>query len=546
MALILLFIYAFPYLWLGRKVHISIHDNLNQINMLGIFDARCSATLFPGEEVREYTLPGTADIFHLVHMKLDKLFFLKDYFNGYVINELLHRLLAGLGFFLLLKLYLWKNTSDLIRLFVSFSYIILPFWPPGCLSVSGIPLVILGLLNLYRGKWILSSFLIIILYAAYSNFFLTGIYVLFMVLVFLILALLKRKSWLNLAMLLLCYILVSFITHLPVFLNEFFLRIPTNRVVQDLTASGIIPVLKSAFFLLVRSHLLSHSYHTWLILPICLLGIVLSFCQKLGSKTLWIILFGSILIFNTFIFSLFHYRDFYQLYQRIGIGYNFSRIYVLNTPLWYLLWALCLGVLHEQIKNKQLLNVLLISLIILQILINLYFHYHRTFLEGPSFNRFVSRQQFLDLREHLDAGDPDYRIGCIGFYPAVANYNGFRTVDSFSAYYPLQYKERFYKIIARELQHNEELHEYYRRRGSALFLFDDRIGFNYSDQDYIRQQIPEIHCELDVAEMVSLGVRYLFSTARISNAAAMNLELASRSTAPEYYYRLFIYRILQE
>ena len=109
LTLILFLLYFSPYLIKGKNSYIVIHDNLNQLNMQGIFDGKMSAQFFTNENVNEYTLPGAEPIFHLVHIKLDKLFFKFGYFRGFLFNEFFYRLLGFLGLFFLLKIYLLKK-----------------------------------------------------------------------------------------------------------------------------------------------------------------------------------------------------------------------------------------------------------------------------------------------------------------------------------------------------------------------------------------------------------------------------------------------------
>ena len=176
----------------------------------------------------------------------------------------------------------------------------------------------------------------------------------------------------------------------------------------------------------------------------------------------------------------------------------------------------------------------------MQISLNFYSYTFKAYSEKPTFREFMAEKQFSEIRNILPESDNNFRIGCIGFYPAVANFNGFKTVDSFSAYYPLEYKNRFRKITGKELEQNSELKEYFENKGSALFLFDDKIGRNYFDQDYINN-IPSIHCDLDLIELRKLGVMYLFSTVEIENALQRDLQEIYKSENSEYYYRIIIY-----
>ena len=46
------------------------------------------------------------------------------------------------------------------------------------------------------------------------------------------------------------------------------------------------------------------------------------------------------------------------------------------------------------------------------------------------------------------------RVGCNGFYPSVANYNGFKTLGAYENIYPLKFK-KLYNIIKDEIKQNK-------------------------------------------------------------------------------------------
>lgn len=544
LTLILFFLYFSPYLIKGKNSYIFIHDNLNQLNMQGIFDGKMSAQFFPNENVKEYTLPGTESIFHLVHIKLDKLFFKFDYFTGFIFNEFFYRLLGFIGLFLLLKLHLFKNRSpDIYLLLFSFAFISLPFWSQGNLSIPGIPLLILAFLNLYHNKHLVTSFLIIIFYAFYSNFFLVGFFISSIALILFVYLIVKKKINLYLVVggivLFMCYIL----SHYPIFLNEFIYKIPTNRSSQFLTGYGAIDSIKVMIFHFIYSHKLSHSLHTYLIFPSSIVITTLIIYEK-DKKWMKIIFpLWAVLIISSIFYGLFYFQPLLNIYNKVGFGFRYDRIYVLNPVIWFLLWGLLLYYLFITLKNKKLAQIVILLLIISQLGINFTKSTLKAYNEQPTFKEFMSEKQFDEIEQKLDENKDDFRIGCIGFFPSVANYNGFKTVGSFSAYYPVEFKEKFYKIIKPELEQNQYLKDYFINKVSALFLFDDKIEKHYYDQEYIKQNIPEITCDLDIEELKKFDVKYLFSTAKILNSIEVGLEKIYISDESDYYYRLYVYRV---
>jgi hypothetical protein len=511
--------------------------------MQGIFDGKFEASFFPGTENKDYTLPSAQNVFHLSHLKLDKFFFSFDYFWGYVFNEFFYRVLSFIGMFFLLKILIFKwKLPDYVSVLFSFAWISLPFLPQGNLSIAGIPLLILGFINIYQNRYIALSYLIIVVYSLYSNFFFSGIYIFILLIILNVYFLIKRRSNLQFFLASVLFFLLAVISHFPVFYNLLILKIPTNRAVQVMEKYNFVDSVKNMFFLFFNSTKLSHSYHSYLIFPTCLIFSII--ILKSGKKQDKKIILGlwDLQCVLVFIYGIYFFRPFSLFYDTLNIGFNFSRIYVLKTLIWYILWAFCIIGVYDIYKKKQIALGVITILLLAQLIINFSYSTLKNYDGYPTFKEFMSEQQFDEIELQLEDSNTDYRIGCIGFFPAVANYNGFKTIGSFSAYYPIKFKEKFYKIVKDELGSSEMLTDYFIHHGSALFLFDDEIGKNYYDQDFIKKNIPEISCELHLSELRKFGVKYIFSTSKISKADNTGLEPIYISDNPEYYYRLYIYK----
>jgi Protein of unknown function (DUF6044) len=535
---ILFFIYFSPYLILGKNAYVLIHDNLNQMNMLGIFDGKMKAEIFPENVDEHFTLPGTEAIFHLAHPKLDKLFYRWDYFWGFVFNEFFYRLIALIGIFILLKRFLFKTKQlALVSLLLSFSFISLPFWPPGNLSVAGLPLFMYAFVNLKNKSKIWLSYLFIILYSFYSNFFFIGVFNSFILLIYVIYLIVKKKINLQIIIGLLLYLFSSIISHYPLFLNEFFYGISTNRAAQEIEGCSLISSIKMMIYDFLWSHKLSHSLHTAVILPSSLIISYLIWKKKDRPiiKLIFPIWIGLIIV--PILYGLFYWQPMMNLYNSLNLGFRFDRLYVFVPIIWFSLWSILLLWVTKNYKfGKQITFLLILS----QLCINFYFYTFRAYTQHPTFNEFTSSGQFANITKVIGNNS---RVGCIGFFPAVANYNGLKTVGSFSSYYPQDFKDQFRKIIAPELQNNEELKQYFENKGSALFLFDDEIGTSYKDQEKIRL-INTIECDLNLNELKKLNVKYLLSTVRISNSDIIQLKEMLYQNSEEDYYRIFIYEIM--
>ena len=68
----------------------------------------------------------------------------------------------------------------------------------------------------------------------------------------------------------------------------------------------------------------------------------------------------------------------------------------------------------------------------------------------------------------------DYRVASIGIHPAIAQYNGFYTLDTYNNFYPLSYKHEFRKIIEKELEKNKKIRNYFDAWGGRCYFFTVR------------------------------------------------------------------------
>lgn len=531
---LLLFIAA-PYLILGHDVHILVHDNLNQLNMLGIFNGRFAAPLFTGSSTPHFTLQGAPDFFHLAHFKLDKLLFALGYFPGFVLNELLYRLMALIGMTALLRRF--PGRTNLPVLLISMAFAALPFWPQGNGSVAALPLFVLACYDLARRQNVARSFALIVLYALYSNFFFIGVYLVPLMLLFALWRAIRRQPFWHVAAGCLLFCAASVLSHYPVFYNHLVAHTATNRGLQEFAGVGLWQSAKAVVASLLINHALAPSLHFFIIVPFTLVVSLFAW-RDIPWRKAFLILWISLLSCAV-VGAIFFWMPVQQLWQQLGAGFNFSRVYVFLPFLWYVLFALCSAWLYA--RSRPGWKILVVVIVAGQLLLNLGTTLNRAVSGRPGFRQFVAHAQFTEIKRVMGATHQNDVVGCIGLYPAVANYNGLRTIDSFSAYYPAIYKDQFRKIIAPELEGNRELRNYFETRGSALYLYDDEIGYRYTTQKYPANFA--ITSRLDFLALAQHKVRWIIASVPIANAEEIGLKLTSRQPGNGYYNALFLYRI---
>jgi hypothetical protein len=136
----------------------------------------------------------------------------------------------------------------------------------------------------------------------------------------------------------------------------------------------------------------------------------------------------------------------------------------------------------------------------------------------------------------------DYRIVSIGIHPAIAQYNGFYTLDTYNNFYPLSYKYEFRKIIEKELAKNKTIRTYFDEWGGRCYIFTDELGKHYMFNKNTKKRLKNL--QLNIEQFKKMGGRYIFSAVLIENAAENNLSLEKVFVSKESAWKIYLYKTL--
>lgn len=130
----------------------------------------------------------------------------------------------------------------------------------------------------------------------------------------------------------------------------------------------------------------------------------------------------------------------------------------------------------------------------------------------------------------------------MGIDPAAALYHGFYCIDGYSNNYDLEYKHKFRKIIAPELERNDWLKGYFDDWGNRCYLFFSEIpGYFNVEKDTCWVN----NLQLDTQALKEMGCEYIFSALYIVNSKELNLQWMDEITfdTEGSYYQVFIYKV---
>ncbi|MFB5660216.1 DUF6044 family protein [Alteribacillus sp. HJP-4] len=556
--MVLIFIYLLPLFILGEDAHVRIHDNLDS-NVVWYKTLVESGLMFAPNDAAIPTmmngLPRAALDSELSLYVL--LFLLFEPFTVFALNLFLMRFIAFFGMYLLLKKHIFKNyrTSPLIIVGTATAFALTPFWPFGGLSLAGIPLALYAFLNLRNRTATWKDWLILALMPFYSIFVFSFIFFLGILGLVWLYDVVKKKTinWTfiaGIALMTSIFLIKQYRLVTGVLLGQGFTphREDFNR--GHRTLQGTMEFFGENFF---TAHSHSDSMH-WPFIVIAVFSALVLVCVKviMDKKRNGIISLNAheksvpfflvvITIFSLWI-SFWNYQGFLPVKQAVDIikTFNFARFHLLNTIIWYVLFAVSLTIIRNRFKFKWI-NVLILLLIIGQLAVLTSEHHEFKYrdLGYPSYEEFYSESLFDEIKSYIGEDPSDYRVVSIGMHPSVAQYNGMHTLDMYVTMYPLAYKEEFRGIVEGELDKNKSLENYYNRWAGRVYVYTDELEKKYLFTKDKNKKIKDL--DFGTERFKEMGGKYVLSAVEIENADESDLQLLEEFENNESGWRIYLY-----
>ncbi|RKP58344.1 hypothetical protein D7Z26_01625 [Cohnella endophytica] len=544
-ALFILLIYVLPLFLLGENAHIRVHDNLDS-NIAWYKVLVRSNELFGSlNAVIPQVINGLPrGAYESEYSGIIWLHALFPTMTAYAISQTITRVMAFLGMFWLLKKHFIKEQDvSLIRVGVSLAFALTPFWPSGMLSTLGQPLALWAFLNIRNREISWKEWAVLILLPLYSSFVLGFFFFLTAMGLLWLRDLIKKRDWNpvfigSIAFMTLIYLAIEY----RLVFGLVFAEAPTSRSEFVNSTLGLGHTICLAFLNFIFGHNAVLTIHTAIILPILFvaLGIVIS-RKSLQTNHRFVFLLGLNFLLSLW-YAFWFYKGWEPLKEQFSIlnTFNFARFHFLRPLVIYLGFALGLHILwkmgklwHKRVRVLLVLQVLLLCVCNDEIIYRVY--------GEPSVKQFYAVDQFQQIKEYIGKPQQSYRLGSIGLHPAIAQYNGFYTLDTYNNYYPLTYKHEFRKIIAKELDKSPDLKTYFDQWGGRCYLFVSELGENYGFKKNSAKQIH--HLELNIDAFKAMGGRYLISSVPILNADEDGLLFLKSFDNPDSAWKIYLYQV---
>ncbi|GIN40502.1 putative membrane protein YkoS [Heyndrickxia oleronia] len=544
-AFLLLAIFVSPLFILGEDAHIRVHDNLDS-NLAWYKVLAISGQM---------TGPLNGSISQIINGNLSRnafgtefslivwLYKLFPTMIAYALSQTITRVVAFIGMYLLLKKhFLYEKGWEIVNVGTALAFAFTPFWPSGMLSTLGMPLALWAFLNIRKGESLLRNYVVLTLIPFYSSivlgffFFLTAMGILWLVDV------IKGKGWNPRFILSIIYMTcVYFLVEYRLVYSFLFDHVPNSRDEYFHARLSFWHCIRLTFKNFIFGHHHVATIHTLVILPVMILAFFLIIVKKLWKQEK---MFVSLFILNFALsawYAFWFYKGWLPLTKMFHFmdTFNFARFHFLRPLIIYVLFALSLKILFKYGSFRKLI---LEGFVLLQIIVIVFFNEEILFRDKPSVKQFFAEEQFSEIKNYINLPLESYRVASLGLHPAIAQYNGFYTLDTYNNFYPLSYKYQFRKIIEKELAKNKTIRVYFDEWGGRCYMFSSELGKHYMFKKHTKKRVKNL--ELNTEVFKEMGGRFIFSAVPIDNAINNNLALEKVFESKSSAWKIYLYKAL--
>lgn len=544
-ALLIIILWVLPYFVLGEQAHMRILDNLDS-NIAWYKVLMDSGQLFG---------PINAHIPQIINGQLSRDAYYSEYYGiielfrffpsviAYGLNQAITRLIAFLGMYLLLRRYVIKEQNHgFIRVAAALTFALTPFWANGMLSTLGMPLALWAFLNIKNHEKTWVSIVTITLLPFYSTFMLGFFFFLSAMGVFWLVDVVRnKKAQLRLFFSIIYMTFLYLAVEYRDVMSLLFSTEKTNRSEFFESKNNLIETIKLIFKNYFMGHNQDQALYEFIIFPTALIALIIVIMQKRWrQEKLFIGLHLANFLLSVW-YSFWWYQGWAPIKEKISIlnTFNFSRYHYLRPMIIYVLFAVSLQILWT---NNKKWRTWAIGFAILQLAVLVPSNEQIWYHNQPSFKQFYAVNEFNEIKKFIGEPVQNYRVVSIGLHPAIAQYNGLYTLDTYNNFYPLSYKHQFRKIMAPELSKSKTIGEYFDQWGGRCYLFVSELGKNYLFSKESTKVIK--HLDINTQVLKQMGGQYVLSAVPILNADENHLKLQKIFDSKDAYWRIYLYKVI--
>lgn len=542
---IALALFVSPLYILGENAHIRVHDNLDSNLAWYKVLAESGQLTGPIDAVIAQIMNGnlSRNAFGSEWTIIVWLYALFPTMIAYALSQTITRVFAFIGMYLLLKKhFLIGEKWAPVTIGTALAFAFTPFWPSGMLSTLGMPLALWAFLNIRQGERSWKNVLVLTLLPLYASIVLGFFFFLSAMGVFWLTDLIRKRTWNWPFLLSIIYMTgIFFIVEYRLVYSFLFDDEPNSRDEYFHARLTFWHCVRLSFKNFAIGHHHAATIHTLIILPIMLVALFMVLRKKDWKKEkVFMFLFFLNFALSAW-YAFWFYKGWLPLTERFHVldTFNFARYHFLRPLVVYLLFALSLKIVWSY---GRLWRRMVPVFVLAQVIAASFFNEEILFQNKPSFKQFYAEEQFSAIKDYIGLPQEGYRVASIGLHPAIAQYNGFYTLDSYNNFYPLTYKYQFRKIMEKELEKNKTIRTYYDEWGGRCYIFTDELGKHYMFKKRTKKRLKNL--ELNTDAFKAMGGSYLFSSVPIDNAEDNQLVLEKVFESKSSVWKIYLYKAI--
>lgn len=457
---------------------------------------------------------------------------------------------------------------------------LIPVFPTYAIAFTSVPLIIYYLVRVYKepglielaranvdSKGILARILLylaIFCYPVFSYFSYHGFFILCYMCVAVIILWVKDKRFPLKNFASICVLALGYMAfEYRLFKAMLFDDTITIRTTMEHGRLTVGQALKVAFDEFVSASFHSEDSHTYLVLGVVLIGIIVvnvgyirrneakkCLTEPINLVMLWI-------IFNVLIFGFYENEGFRTLVETMVpklTGFEFARTAYFNTLLWYVeLLLVCMKLYDSRIKYARLFagGIASIAVIIVMFMPQVYNDFYYTVYNQVyklllhkdtstvNYREFYSENLFEDIKKNISYNGE--WSAAYGMHPAVLQYNGIATIDGYLGMYPEEYKKQWIEIEEPAFANSPSLASYFEGWGARVSLYSGNDENTYAPLRNMEVEDKRLMVNMD--ELKKLDLKYIFSRIELSNADKIGIMLIGTYNNNDSPYTIYVYEI---
>lgn len=559
-------VFFYPIAVLGKGAVFPYHDQLDESLMLYVLKAR---HLFEGVNVFPEMMGGVVADGVTVSAPLFVLLYY--FFPTYMAYLIQYAVVALTGFFGMYFCVKELTGSSILSVAMAGCFFMLPLYPIYGLSSWGIPMVLYAFIKLYKKERAALQFVLLAYFANASYLMYTGYTILVIGAAAVLWLIIRKKSvkWITAG---LTELFLIYAWYNRSMIKEFFFGAGgyISHRIEMVNPSS--PFWKTAWDMFLNSGMGAPSYHKYLILPIIILllaeGIFYKRYDGKEKRKYLFALGGMLFLIGTAVFAGFCKTPFVTDFKNHTAGvlhsFQMDRFYWLYPALWYIEFGVVFSVwwngraavkeASDAVKpwnnrtGKLLVFLFLLFPTIHEIAYESVFYMNVNQKNNGSeitgyisWESYYSEELMAEIEDAIGRDMSTYRVAHLGICPSPAIQHGFYTVDGYSNNYSLDYKHKFRKVIAEELDKVPETKVYFDTWGSRCYLFNSATGnaWMLGKKDKIVYE----NLQFDMEALKELGCEYLFSCGKILNAEELGLKFMGYYETEVSYWGIWLYQV---